>query len=158
MQGFQVSPAELEAHLLSLELIEDAGVIGTPDDRCGEVPVAFVVLSISGRRRETNHLESVKETIMRSVRETKVGVLHFSLTPYSPYQSEYKWLHAVYFVQAIPRLPSGKIIGKHLKGMLDGTKPMDVVIRPPVPTSLIPGSSASIFSRAADMLLKHTLY
>jgi acyl-CoA synthetase (AMP-forming)/AMP-acid ligase II len=77
-QGFQVSPAELEAHLLGLELVDDAGVIGRPDDRCGEVPVAFVVLSALGKHHANNSLESVKDAITRSVQETKVLSRPFS--------------------------------------------------------------------------------
>jgi acyl-coenzyme A synthetase/AMP-(fatty) acid ligase len=62
-QGYQVSPAELKAHLLGLELVADAGVIGRPDNRCGEVPVAFVVLSASGSHTASQNVEIVKEAI-----------------------------------------------------------------------------------------------
>ncbi|KAJ7776523.1 hypothetical protein DFH07DRAFT_798438 [Mycena maculata] len=144
-KGYQVSPAELEAHLLSLDIIDDAGVIGKPDDRCGEVPVAFVVLSASGLLQATQGLESVKDSIMLSVQETK---------------SNYKWLHNVHFVQAIPRLPSGKIIAKRLKAMLEGAKAGDEAIRPAPPVSLSWGRS-SPFAHMVDIasqLLKHKLY
>ncbi|KAJ7606249.1 hypothetical protein FB45DRAFT_1041443 [Roridomyces roridus] len=114
-KGYQVSPAELEAHLLNLETVEDVGVIGKPDERCGKVPVAFVFVVLSRVGRQ-NNLEAAKEDIMRSVRETK---------------SEYKWLNDVFFVESIPRLPSGKIIAKQLKAMLDGANLVDVVIMPP---------------------------
>ncbi|KAJ7641986.1 hypothetical protein FB45DRAFT_737704 [Roridomyces roridus] len=114
-KGYQVSPAELEAHLLGLESVEDAGVIGKPDERSGEVAVGFVVLSASGRARASTNPDAVKEEILRSIRDTK---------------SEYKWLHDVHFIPAIPRLPSGKIIGKHLSAMLDGPK-KEIVSAPP---------------------------
>lgn len=39
----QVAPAELEALLRSHPNVEEAAVIGIPDDRCGEVPKAFVL-------------------------------------------------------------------------------------------------------------------
>ena len=39
----QVAPAELEAVLLSHPDIDDAGVIGVPDEEAGEVPRAYVV-------------------------------------------------------------------------------------------------------------------
>ncbi|KAJ7708734.1 phenylacetyl-CoA ligase [Mycena rosella] len=106
-KGYQISPAEIEAHLLSLELVDDAGVVGRPDTRCGEVPVAFIVLSSLGRTRAIHELDSVKDAIKRSVQEAK---------------SDYKWLHDIYFVHSIPRLPSGKIIAKCLKEMLAGIK------------------------------------
>ncbi|KAJ7035815.1 hypothetical protein C8F04DRAFT_1341822, partial [Mycena alexandri] len=99
-KGYQVSPAELEAHLLSLELVDDVGVIGRPSERFGEVPVAFVVLSSLGRDQDP---PAVRDVIKLSVERAK---------------SDYKWLHDVYFVQSIPRLPSGKVIGSRLKEML----------------------------------------
>lgn len=39
-----MAPAELESVLLSHPNIKDAAVIGLPDTRAGELPVAFVVL------------------------------------------------------------------------------------------------------------------
>ena len=43
LQGLQVAPAELEAHLLSHEYVDDCCVIGVPDDRAGELPKAYIV-------------------------------------------------------------------------------------------------------------------
>jgi fatty-acyl-CoA synthase len=40
--GENVSPAEVEAYLLQLPGVVDAAVVGCPDDRLGEVPVAFI--------------------------------------------------------------------------------------------------------------------
>ncbi|KAJ7312771.1 hypothetical protein DFH08DRAFT_821933 [Mycena albidolilacea] len=65
--GYQVSPAELEAHLLSLELGDS--VISRPSERCGEVPVTFIVLSGLGRDRD---LGSVKDVLEHSVKKTKI--------------------------------------------------------------------------------------
>ena len=42
--GFQVPPAELESLLLTHPVVQDAGVIGIPDDEAGELPRAYVVL------------------------------------------------------------------------------------------------------------------
>ncbi|MCB1035203.1 MAG: long-chain fatty acid--CoA ligase, partial [Acidobacteria bacterium] len=42
--GVNVYPAEIEAALLQHEAVEDAAVVGIPDERWGEVGVAFVVL------------------------------------------------------------------------------------------------------------------
>lgn len=42
-KGFQVPPAEIEALLLTHHQIKDVGVIGIPDLKCGELPLAFVV-------------------------------------------------------------------------------------------------------------------
>lgn len=42
-KGFQVPPAEIEAILLTHPNILDAAVIGIPDEKAGELPLAFVV-------------------------------------------------------------------------------------------------------------------
>ncbi|KAJ7853331.1 hypothetical protein B0H14DRAFT_2354429 [Mycena olivaceomarginata] len=84
-KGYQVSPAELEAHLLGLELVADAGVIGRPDDRCGEVPVAFVVLSASGSHKASQNVEIIKEAIKISVQEVKVLYSCFSVLQHFSY-------------------------------------------------------------------------
>lgn len=42
-KGFQVPPAEIEGLLLQHPKIADAGVVGKPDERTGELPIAFVV-------------------------------------------------------------------------------------------------------------------
>ena len=39
----QVAPAELEALLLTHPGVADSGVIGLPDEECGELPHAWVV-------------------------------------------------------------------------------------------------------------------
>ncbi|CAK7207043.1 hypothetical protein SEUCBS139899_009851 [Sporothrix eucalyptigena] len=45
VNGHQVAPAELEAHLLTHPAVADTAVIQIPDDNAGEVPKAFVVCS-----------------------------------------------------------------------------------------------------------------
>lgn len=42
-KGYQVPPAEIEAVLLSHPEVLDAAVIGIPDEKAGELPLAFVV-------------------------------------------------------------------------------------------------------------------
>jgi 4-coumarate--CoA ligase len=39
----QVAPAELEALLLQAEGVAECAVVGLPDERAGELPLAFVV-------------------------------------------------------------------------------------------------------------------
>ncbi|KAH7908902.1 phenylacetyl-CoA ligase, partial [Hygrophoropsis aurantiaca] len=99
-KGFQVSPAELEGHILLHPFVEDVGVVGRPDERAGETPVAFVVLSSSGKDAAQFDEDHVKDTIQDHVRRAK---------------SQYKWLGDVFFVNAIPRLPSGKILLRELR-------------------------------------------
>ena len=43
VDGFQVARAEFEALLIEHPDVADAGVVGCPDERNGQVPVAFVV-------------------------------------------------------------------------------------------------------------------
>ena len=43
--GENVSPAEVEGYLLEVEGVEEIAVVGYPDERLVEVPVAFVVSS-----------------------------------------------------------------------------------------------------------------
>jgi len=51
VDGFQVAPAELEALLIEHPAVADAGVVGCPDERHGQVPVAFVVPPGGSARR-----------------------------------------------------------------------------------------------------------
>ncbi|KAL6008215.1 4-coumarate--CoA ligase 3 [Asimina triloba] len=94
-KGFQVPPAELEALLLSHPSIADAAVVPQKDEAAGEVPVAFVVRSDDFELTE----EAVKEFIAKKV-------------------VFYKRLQKVYFVHAIPKSPSGKILRKDLRAKL----------------------------------------
>ncbi|KFB34944.1 hypothetical protein ZHAS_00000650 [Anopheles sinensis] len=86
--GFQVPPAELEALLLSHPAVKDAAVIGIPNERTGELPMAFVV-----RAEESN--VSAQELI--AFVEAKV--------------SNAKRLRGgVRFIGEIPKTSSGKIL------------------------------------------------
>jgi long-chain acyl-CoA synthetase len=49
VSGFQVAPVEVEAALMEHPDVEDAGVVGRPDDRTGEAVVAFVVVAAGVR-------------------------------------------------------------------------------------------------------------
>ncbi|KHN05534.1 4-coumarate--CoA ligase 2 [Glycine soja] len=87
-----VPPAELEDLLMSHPSIADAAVVPQNDDAAGEVPVAFVVgFDLTE--------EAVKDFIAKQV-------------------VFYKRLHKVYFVPAIPKSPTGKILRKELRAKL----------------------------------------
>jgi acyl-CoA synthetase (AMP-forming)/AMP-acid ligase II len=43
VSGFQVAPVEVEQAIREHPAVDDAGVVGHPDDRSGEIPVAYVV-------------------------------------------------------------------------------------------------------------------
>ncbi|XP_017783098.1 PREDICTED: luciferin 4-monooxygenase-like isoform X2 [Nicrophorus vespilloides] len=95
-KSFQVSPAELEDVLKSHNEITDAGVIGVPDERAGELPMAFVVKVKNSKISEQNIIDYVAERI-----------------------SVQKHLHGgVRFVDDLPKNSTGKLLRKQLREML----------------------------------------
>ncbi|KAK7262028.1 hypothetical protein RIF29_28356 [Crotalaria pallida] len=99
-KGFQVAPAELEALLLSHPKISDAAVVPMKDEAAGEVPVAFVVRLKSNANGYTDTTEDdIKHFISKQV-------------------VFYKRINRVFFVDAIPKSPSGKILRKDLRAKL----------------------------------------
>uniref|UniRef100_A0A1I8IF60 AMP-binding domain-containing protein n=1 Tax=Macrostomum lignano TaxID=282301 RepID=A0A1I8IF60_9PLAT len=96
VKGLQVAPAELEALLLECPDVTDAGVVARPDERAGELPVAFVV------RREGS-LASEAD-IQRWVAER--------VAPHKRLEG------GVRFIDAVPKAASGKILRKRLRDVL----------------------------------------
>lgn len=98
-KGYQVPPAELEAILLSHPRVKDAAVIGIPDERSGELPLAFIV------------------------RQPGVEVTADELTAFvAGHTSPAKRLHGgVRFVEEIPKNPSGKILRRILREKVKGS-------------------------------------
>ncbi|KAE8655363.1 4-coumarate--CoA ligase 1 [Hibiscus syriacus] len=94
-KGFQVAPAELEAMLIAHPDITDAAVVGMNDMAAGEVPVAFVVKSDKSEISE----DEIKQYISKQV-------------------VFYKRISRVFFMEAIPKAPSGKILRKELRAKL----------------------------------------
>ncbi|KAJ4958114.1 hypothetical protein NE237_025225 [Protea cynaroides] len=94
-KGFQVAPAELEAMLTGHPQISDAAVVPMKDDLAGEVPVAFVVKS--------NGYEITEDEIKKYISKQVVF---------------YKRISRVFFVEAVPKAPSGKILRKDLRAKL----------------------------------------
>jgi long-chain acyl-CoA synthetase len=92
VSGFQVAPAELEAVLLGHRAVMDCAVYGVPDDRTGERPVAAVQLD----PHETVTCDELKDLVAMSL-------------------ATYKHLRDVVVVDAVPRLPSGKVLRRTLQ-------------------------------------------
>ncbi len=92
VSGFQVAPAEIEAVLHGHESVLDCAVFGVPDERAGEVPVAAV------------QLDGERPIDPEALRERVATTL-----------ATYKQLRAVEVVDAIPRLPSGKVLRRLLR-------------------------------------------
>ncbi|XP_044728018.1 4-coumarate--CoA ligase 1-like [Chrysoperla carnea] len=97
VKGLQVAPAEIEAVLLQNPKIKDAGVIGVPDERSGELPLAFVV------RQPNSNI-------------TELEVAKFVEDRLSPYKH---LKGGIRFVNEIPKNPSGKILRNKLKDLLN---------------------------------------
>ncbi|XP_031827653.1 uncharacterized protein LOC116424844 [Nomia melanderi] len=95
VKGFQVAPAELEALLRSHPDIQEAAVIGVPDQRCGEVPKAFVIAK-DGKKPTEDDVKSFLKGKVASYKELQGGVT---------------------FVDNIPKSASGKILRVQLKNM-----------------------------------------
>nr|GEW31404.1 4-coumarate--CoA ligase 2 [Tanacetum cinerariifolium] len=94
-KGFQVAPAELEALLLTHPEISDAAVVPMKNEAAGEVPVAFVV--------KTNGSSLTEDDIKQFVSKQVVF---------------YKRINRVFFIESIPKSPSGKILRKDLRAKL----------------------------------------
>ena len=92
VSGFQVAPAEIEAVLHGHPGVLDCAVFGIPDDRKGEVPAAAVLV-------EPDH-PATPEELQQAVADAL---------------ATYKQLHHVVLVDAIPRLPSGKVLRRTLR-------------------------------------------
>lgn len=71
-----MSPAELDDLLIQHPEIKDAGVIGIPDARCGEVPLAFVVRQPNSNISEEVILKFVEGALLY-IYSVILEVLHF---------------------------------------------------------------------------------
>jgi len=92
VNGFQVAPAEVEDVLHRHPSVLDCAVFGLADERAGEVPVAVV------------QLDPDRPVTEDELRDLVAGSL-----------ATYKHLRHVVVVDAIPRLPSGKVLRRTLR-------------------------------------------
>lgn len=91
VNALPVAPAELEAVLVTHPAVADVAVIGRPNDKTGEIPVAYVVPRVS-----------VEASELISWVAARVA--------------SYKKIRAIEFVDQIPRSPAGKILRRMLRG------------------------------------------
>ncbi|HET6952301.1 MAG TPA: AMP-binding protein [Acidimicrobiales bacterium] len=92
VNGFQVAPAEVEAVLHGHPAVLDCAVFGLADERAGEVPVAVVQLD-PGTPVAAGELQQLVADSLAT----------------------YKHLRHVVVADAIPRLPSGKVLRRTLR-------------------------------------------
>ena len=90
VNALQVAPAELEALLATHPAVADCAVVGRPDERRGEVPVAIVVA-----RGELDG-------------EELAAWMNDRVAPH-------KRLHDVRFTDSLPRTPAGKLVRRALQ-------------------------------------------
>ncbi|WP_254538183.1 class I adenylate-forming enzyme family protein [Halomarina litorea] len=88
--GYNIYPSEVEEFLHEHEAVAEAAVVGVPDDRRNEVPVAYVVPRPGVAVGEDVTSEGLKQYCLDSI-------------------AEYKHPREVYFVEELPRTASGKI-------------------------------------------------
>ncbi len=90
--GENIYPAEIERILVQHEDIAEVAVIGVPDDRWGELPIAIVV------RRPGSTV-------------TKADIMSFA----RKHLASFKMLRTVEFIDMLPRNPSGKVLKRVLR-------------------------------------------
>ncbi|MBW2939802.1 long-chain-fatty-acid--CoA ligase [Zhongshania aquimaris] len=93
--GENIYPAEIENHLMSHSQIQDVAVIGVPDQKWGEVPLAVIV---SGGQPELS-----AEELTEFCRGKLAG---------------YKIPRKVEYIAALPRNPTGKVLKKDIRTMM----------------------------------------
>ena len=91
-KGYNVYPRDLEEVLNSHPAVSQSAVVGKPDDRAGELPVAFVQLA-PGR-----------EVSEKTLLEYANGKL-----------AAYKKIRALRIIEALPASPAGKILRRELR-------------------------------------------
>ncbi|KAL8666163.1 MAG: hypothetical protein Q9202_001670 [Teloschistes flavicans] len=96
VKGIGVAPAELEDLLLGHPKVEDAAVLGIPDDYAGERPKAFVV----PKKGDAVGDEALAEELLQYAKARKV---------------RHKWIAEIEFADEIPKSASGKILRRVLR-------------------------------------------
>jgi fatty-acyl-CoA synthase len=90
--GENIASSEVERVLYEHAAVLEAAVVGRPDDRWGEVPVAFVALRKDGTATSDEILVHCRAQLAR-----------------------FKVPRAITFVDALPRNPSGKVLKRELR-------------------------------------------
>jgi acyl-CoA synthetase (AMP-forming)/AMP-acid ligase II len=90
--GENIASSEIERVLYEHEAVVEAAVVGRPDDRWGEVPVAYVVLHAEGTATPDELVEHCRGQLAR-----------------------FKVPKQVLLVDALPRNPSGKVLKRELR-------------------------------------------
>ena len=95
--GENVAGSEVERVLYEHESVVEAAVVGRPDERWGEVPVAYVVLRPGSATTPDELVDHCRQQL-----------------------AKFKVPKDVHFIDALPRNPSGKILKRELRGSRGG--------------------------------------
>ncbi len=95
-KGINIYPRELEEVIDSFEDIKVSAVIGIPDERSGEIPVAYIELE--------DGVESIDEAALRRYLREKLA--------------NYKVPKQIYTIQELPKNATGKVLKRVLKEQL----------------------------------------
>jgi acyl-CoA synthetase (AMP-forming)/AMP-acid ligase II len=93
--GENISGSEVERVLYEHSAVLEVAVVGRPDDKWGEVPVAFVVLRDGAIATATELIEHCRGQL-----------------------AKFKVPKEVTFIEALPRNPSGKVLKRELRAGL----------------------------------------
>jgi acyl-coenzyme A synthetase/AMP-(fatty) acid ligase len=94
-KGFSIAPAEVEGVMLEHPAVRDCGVVSKTDGDGEEIPCAFVVLR-EGEISNQQMIESLQAFVAERL-------------------TRYKMPREIYFVSALPRTASGKILRRELR-------------------------------------------
>jgi acyl-CoA synthetase (AMP-forming)/AMP-acid ligase II len=92
--GENIAGSEVERVLYEHAAVLEAAVIGRPDEKWGEVPVAFVALRPGTSATAAELVEHCRGSL-----------------------AKFKVPTAVTFIEALPRNPSGKVLKRELRGL-----------------------------------------
>ena len=90
--GYNIYPIELEEVLYEHPKVLEAAVVGVPNERLGEIPMAYIVMKPGMKADEAEIMDYVKTRL-----------------------AKYKKLRAVEFVDSLPKGPTGKILRRLLR-------------------------------------------
>jgi len=91
--GENIASSEVERVLYEHDSVMEAAVVGRPDDRWGEVPVAFVVLRDNATATADMLIDHCRAQLAR-----------------------FKVPREITFLESLPRNPSGKVLKRELRG------------------------------------------
>jgi fatty-acyl-CoA synthase len=101
--GENIYPAEIENQLVSLTGVAEGAVVGLPDERWGEVPVAVMVRSANAAGQSLT-AEAVMQHLQSRI-------------------ARFKLPRRVVFVESLPKSALGKVQKPALQALLTGTNP-----------------------------------